>query len=270
MRRGKLLITVILMYPILLRYGSFLLPSWHAMYAIGALASLWLFLRLARKNVPSVTWPQLSRVFAICYVAGYFGARLLSILIEEPEVTGIHATLLALFRFGPMTFYGGALAAALCGSIYAAKNRLPLVALFDCAIPAGLLALGIGRVGCFLNGDDFGKAVPMSTGEAPPFWAVVLPNLGDHIPRYPVQLMESSLALLLCLVCVVRGDRHAPRGLSAVLGIGGYAAIRFLLEYLRDDFRGTIPWTQLSTSQGISLALVTVVVFALLRMRKIT
>jgi len=273
LRLVKLLITVILMYPILLSYGSFLLPSWHTMYAIGAFLALWLFFSLAKLDVPGVAWPQLSRIFAICYVAGYFGARLLSIIIEEPEVIGIQDTLTAMIRFGPMTFYGGALASAFCGGIYAAKHRLPLARLFDCAIPAGLLALSVGRVGCFLNGDDFGKAVPVPNDQVPPFWAVTFPNLGDNIARYPVQLIEAVLSLALCLACVTMLRRNLHRekgGIIAVFGVCGYAITRFFLEFIRDDYRGTIPWTQLSTSQGISLVLMIVSAVTLVRLSRLT
>ncbi len=249
------------MYPILINFGPFLVPSWHAMYAIGALAAFWLFTKLARNKTPDVNLPQLSRIFSICYVAGYFGARLLSILIEEPEVMSINSIFAALGRFGPMTFYGGALASAFCGSIYAWKNRLPVGKLLDCAIPAGLLALAIGRIGCFLNGDDYGKPVEFINGQSQPFWAVTFPNLADNIPRYPVQLIESTFALLICALCVLLLGRKKRgvgigAGIVAAIGVLGYGVARFLLEFIRDDYRGMIPWTALSTSQGISLILV--------------
>ena len=244
------------MLPILIHWGPLVLPSWHTFYVLGALAAFALLLDLARRHAPDLDRQVLSRLFAVSYVSGYLGARLLSIQIEEPDIRGFTSTLTALLSFGPMTFYGGAIAAFLSGSAYALINRLKVPILMDLAIPAGLLALALGRVGCFLNGDDYGKAIPMAGGAKPPIWSVTLPNLADGIARYPVQLIEaglvSALALGLCIgFSYVR--RHGRPGMVGYLGIIGYANLRFGIEFLRDDFRGFAFGTWLSTSQFISL-----------------
>jgi len=244
------------MLPILINWGPLVLPAWHTFYVLGALAAFSLLVYLARLHAPDISQQDLSRLFALSYVAGYLGARLLSILIEEPEVSGINATLAALLRFGPMTFYGGAIGAFVFGGSYIFSRRLPFAALMDLAIPAGLLALAIGRIGCFLNGDDYGKAAPLASGGSPPVWAVAFPNLGDGVARYPVQLMESAMVAFLVLsLCLGFSSirRLGRSGLIGYLGIIGYANLRFGLEFLRDDFRGFAFGTWLSTSQFISL-----------------
>lgn len=249
------------MYPILVEWGSLVLPAWHTFYVLGALAALFLFLNLAARYVPEVPRYEVARLFAAIYIGGYVGARLLSILIEEPDVKGVWETLLALSRFGAMTFYGGAIVAALAGAAYARSRRMPIAALFDVGIPAGLVALAFGRVGCFLNGDDYGKAVPLAADGTAPAWAVVFPNLEDGIARYPVQLMEAGSALLLAVILIVARRRLRANfgpGFVGYIGIVGYANLRFLLEFLRDDFRGFAFGTWLSTSQFISVVILAV------------
>ena len=249
------------MLPILLNWGPLVLPAWHTFYVLGAFAAFSMLLYLGHFYAPDISQQDLSRLFTLSYVAGYLGARLLSILIEEPQVHGANATLAALLRFGPMTFYGGAIAVFIFGGSYVLSRRLPFAAMMDLAIPAGLLALALGRIGCFLNGDDYGKAVPLASGGSPPFWAVTFPNLDDSIARYPVQLFESAmvgfLVLSLCLgFSSIR--RFGRPGLVGYLGIVGYANLRFGLEFLRDDFRGFAFGTWLSTSQFISLIVLAV------------
>ena len=246
------------MYPILISLGSVEIPSWHFMYAVGALSAFALFNWLCGRIEPPVPNLEISRIFAVCYISGYFGARLLSILVEEPKIDGLSTVLAELTRFGSMTFYGGALASGAFGAVYARYRGLPVPKLFDCAIPAGLLALSFGRIGCFLNGDDFGTPIRISEAGTTPIWAVTFPNLGDGIARYPVQLVESGFALALAVslvVAVIRNSKKIPSGLIAVTGAFSYAIIRFNLEFYRDDPRGNVLGTTLSTSQGISLGL---------------
>jgi phosphatidylglycerol:prolipoprotein diacylglycerol transferase len=232
------------------------LPSWHTFYVLGALAAYWLLMRLARLHTTMVTQADLARLYVVCYLSGYFGARFLSILVEEPDVHGVVETIQALGRFGAMTFYGGGIGCFLGGVVYAKLRRLPVRTLLDLGIPAGLLALSIGRIGCFLNGDDYGKAAPLSAGGTAPWWAVTFPNLQDGIARYPVQLLESGLVLALVIVLCryfVRIRLAFRPGAVGLFGVIGYANLRFLLEFLRDDFRGFVFGTWLSTSQFIAI-----------------
>ncbi len=243
------------MHPILVDWGPVVIPAWHAFYVLGAIGTFLLLLQLGRLHDSQIPRHELARLYVVAYVAGYFGARLLSIFVEEPEVQGVSAVLASLFRFGPMTFYGGAIFAFVFGTLYVKIRGLPLANVIDLAIPSGLLGLAIGRVGCFLNGDDFGKAAPLVDGVAP-IWAVTFPNLKDGVARYPVQLMETALALavvvLLCRTFVRLRLAFRP-GFIGFLGIVAYAVFRFGLEFIRDDFRGEAFGTGLSTSQFISL-----------------
>ncbi len=248
------------MYPILLAIGPLVLPAWHTFYVLGAFAAFFLLTRLARRFHPEIPERKLARLYVATYVAGYFGSRGLSIAIEEPEVRSLGDILGALFQFGAMTFYGGGIASFIAGTLYVWRAKLRFADVVDCALPAGLTALAVGRVGCFLNGDDYGLPVPVSPGSEPPFWAVVFPNLKDGIARYPVQLLEAGLVGILVLALVASYQRirtHFRPGAVGYFAIVGYANLRFLLEFLRGDFRGSILGTWVSTSQFISLIILT-------------
>lgn len=246
------------MYPVLIEFGSIKIPSWHVFYMLGAIAAYLYLIVIWRKQLAAFDERILSRLFAACYISGYFGARFLSILIEQEVLWRHHPSkiVLELFNLGPMTFYGGFISAIFTGYLYSKSVDLSTLDVADAAIPAGLLALGIGRIGCFLNGDDYGKAVPLQADSRTPWWSVIFPNLEDGISRYPVQLMEAMSVMLIVTIATLlfKSLRSTFRaGAVALVCLVSYANVRFLLEFLRDDFRGFIFGTWLSTSQFLSL-----------------
>lgn len=248
------------MYPIALEVGSVVLPSWHLMFFMGAIAAFYFLLIAARKNDSTIPSTWLSELFCIAYISGYFGARIFSIFVDEPEVRGALGILGAMFRLGPMTFYGGALSAFFFGCLYARWRRLSISSLADLCIPAGLIGLSLGRVGCFLNGDDYGLPVAYDLSEAPPWWSVVFPVLQDGVSRYPVQIFESIYAALFAiglLLLLPKLRRRFGIGVAAALGVGGYSVFRFFIEYWRADERSWVVRNVLSPAQFISVLLIT-------------
>ncbi len=252
------------MKPILFELFGVPLASWYVFFAIAGIAAYFLFLYLANKSENRTVAQSVPVIFTLCYVAGWFGARGLSILVEQFEVDTLLGFVGALGKLGPMTFYGGAVFATVVGVAYVNWKKLPFGLLSDCAFPAGVLALGLGRMGCFLNGDDFGKVVSIEQQNA--WWAVTFPNLEDGALRYPVQLQEAFFSVLLAgfaswlvlwnfKTAKVRAATFKP-GEIAGLTVAVSAVNRFFNEFYRDDARGLFPGTAFSTSQGISVLLI--------------
>lgn len=234
------------MYPILVQWGNLVVPSWHAFYALAALLGWWT-LSLWRPLV----WPEgqaraVDSLFLIAYIAGYIGARGLSILLEGEALTGF-------FELGSMTLYGGILLAAFVSILYAHWKNLSIIRLADLTLPSLLLGIAIGRIGCFLNGDDFGK--PLLDQTEIPFWAVKFPNLMDSLYRYPVQLVETMICgAIAAYLWSKRSLLKRRPGEIGTIGIIGYAIMRFVLEFYRGDERGQLLSAVLSPAQIISVA----------------
>lgn len=243
------------MFPILIDWGPVVIPSWHFMYAAGAVAAFFFLRWLNQRLEHPVENRQIANLFIACYIAGYFGARLLSIIVEQPELHSLGGMVEGLLSFGPMTFYGGALAAAAAGVGYSYRAGISLRDVLDISLPSGLLALGFGRIGCFLNGDDYGSIVTTDSANAP-WWAVTFPNLEDSMPRYPVQLWEAGVVFISVFVIALQFGRIRTkfgRGFAAFLVTAIYANARFVLEFYRGDFRGKPFGGWMSTSQLISI-----------------
>jgi len=166
---------------------------------------------------------------------------------------------LAAFKFwqGGLTFYGGVLLAAPGGFLYAKRRKLGALRSADLLAPALMIALAVGRIGCFLNGCCYGSQTDSGLG-------VLFP--GHLAERHPTQLYESvfAFALFVVLRWVLR-PRLARDGqlFGAMLAL--YGTFRIGLEFVRDDPRGALG--PLSTSQLIGIPLIAIGVIFLLRNR---
>lgn len=214
-----------------------------------ALAWAWASWRLGRAGVPA--WRYL-----------LFPSYLI------PAVSnGAH--LFAWLTFGrPAGFvlYGGlfgALAASALAWWLLYRPWLSAARWFDDVMASLLMVMGMLRVGCHLAGCCHGTP-------APPGWPSVTyaselmdttpyPEFRD-IPLHPAVLYEAAgMALLLVAAALLR--RRLRPGEQGWLLLSGYAAVRFLLEFIRADPRGGTV-LGLYPSQVISLAVLAVAALA--------
>ncbi len=198
-------------------------------------------------------------LFISAYIGGLLGARILSIGIEEE-----HFDFAAIWSFRSLTLYGGILGAALTTYVFILLRGLEFRRLWDLLVPPLLVGIAIGRVGCFLNGDDFGiPAIADSVGKFP-WWSVVFRNHPQPIPRIPVQLIESAFCFILGtgLIFCFKNLRSYQLGLAGTIGMSGYCIERFFIEFYRDDYRGWFLNDALSTSQGLSLCIIAAIIAA--------
>ena len=107
----------------------------------------------------------------LALVGGIVGARASHVLEHWHQYFGPYGEgLLSAIniRSGGLTYYGGVLLATPLCIAYGIRKRVPIPRGMDIIAPCLLIGLGIGRVGCFLNGCCWG-----ATCDAP--WAVTFP-----------------------------------------------------------------------------------------------
>jgi len=136
--------------------------------------------------------------------------------------------------------------------------------------PALALGQAIGRIGCLMAGDDYGK--PTNVAWSITFTDPEAASIGGAplgVPLHPVQVYESlaCLGLFVFLVWLSRrrgidGEREldGARGFDGEIILSyalGYAACRFVIEFFRGDVdRGFVLGGLLSTSQAIALVVI--------------
>lgn len=190
--------------------------------AIAALVGLWLFERERRLSaLPENTLDA--------GMAGVFGGLAGAKLAWALEHMGREGPFLELLLSrGGLSWFGGLAGGLAAGILLLRWRGIPVVRVLAAATPGLVVAHAIGRIGCFLVGDDYG--VPSTLP-----WAVAFPEglPPTTTPVHPTQLYEIA-ALLPLAWLLVRLRRH---GRSDVFVLGAYLVstglIRFAIEFLR-------------------------------------
>ena len=205
-------------------------------------------------------------------VGGIVGAKGYYVLLNYPRLIADPASLI--FARGGLVWYGGFLLATALVIWEIRRQKLPLAQTADLIAPGLALAYGVGRIGCFLVGDDWGLPTASPLGIRFPqgapatsvinieqqFGVTVDPALieqyGQIVPVHPTQLYEVVLTTLIFLfLWRIRRHAHQP-GWIFMLWLALAASERFMVEFLRakdDRFFGV-----LTLAQIISLAIIVV------------
>jgi phosphatidylglycerol---prolipoprotein diacylglyceryl transferase len=213
------------MYPVLFHIGTFDVTSFGVMVAVGALVALWML----RRELTLARMPDAAFDAAVAgLLGGMVGAKLLWVFEHHGEAPVLEL----LLDRGGLSWFGGFAGGLLIGLTFARRRRLPLVALLAAATPAIAIGQAIGRLGCFLVGDDYGRASDLP-------WAIAFPQgvPPTSVPVHPTQLYEAAALVPLAWLLVRMRRRHRPDAvvLGTYLVLAG--AIRFFIEFLRVDVR---------------------------------
>ncbi len=242
------------MYPELFRIGNFVISSFGLMVALAFLAGYWITsLEFKRKKIDS---NLLGNILLVSMLGGIGGAKLMYIFENVPLRDLLSSPFTRIFSRGGLTFYGGFIGAVLLIWILTIKNKVSFFKVVDAAAPALAIAHAIGRVGCFLVGDDYGVKSDLP-------WAVAfpkgLPPTTD--PVHPTQIYEVVLLGLVFFILWKLRKRNMPDGwlFSMLLILAGTE--RFLIEFIRSTTPSPIP--------GLSVAQVVAIVLVILGILKI-
>ena len=229
------------MYPVLFRIGGFEITSFGVLVAVGALVGIWLFGReLKRSGLPD----DGVDAAAVGVIGGLIGAKLLWTLefSREAPMTEL------LFSRGGLSWFGGLTGGIGTGLWMLRRRGIPVVAALAAATPALAVGHAIGRVGCFMVGDDYGRPSNLP-------WAVAFPEglPPTSVRVHPTQIYE-AVALAGVAWALIRWRRAGVADrivLARYLVLAG--SIRFAIEYIRVNLRIVGPFT---LAQLIALSLI--------------
>lgn len=210
------------MYPVLFRIGDFEITSFGLLVGIAGLVGLWLFNR-ERK------WSGLPEQTLDAAMAGLVGGLAGAKLVWAIEHVGRQGAFLELLLSrGGLSWFGGFAGGLTVGLGWLYLRRIPVLPVLAATTPSLAVAHAIGRVGCFLVGDDYGLPSDLP-------WAVAFPQglPPTTTPVHPTQIYE-MLALLPIAWALVRWRRQRrPDAFVLGLYLMTTGAARFFIEFLR-------------------------------------
>ncbi|MGD2114569.1 MAG: prolipoprotein diacylglyceryl transferase [Acidobacteriota bacterium] len=259
------------MHPEILRIGSFVISSFGLMLVV-AFISAYFQLRWGLRRLGAGDEED---AVALVFAAGFAG-----IVGAKVYYAALYRDWHLLFDRSGLVWYGGFLLAVVALVWTMRRRKLPSWPTLDVMGLALALGYALGRVGCFLVGDDYGVptdlpwGVVFPEGAAPPSTAGALRHqfgvdVPTHIPDsqllavHPTQLYETLAALGIWVFGLWLFRRVRTSGVPCMAVLALLGVERFLVEILRakdDRFLGG-----LTVAQMISAAVVVVAVGLLVR-----
>jgi phosphatidylglycerol:prolipoprotein diacylglycerol transferase len=243
-------------YPFIVPLGPLEITGYGLMLMVAFLMGGWLIARQLREN--QLREDYAADIVAAAVIGGIIGAKLWYVaLTQDPG---------ALFSRGGLVWYGGFIGGALAVMLNGWRLRVPIRWTMQFAAPALAAAYALGRVGCFLVNDDYGRPTALPWGMKfpeglPPSTAGNLHQLfGVPIPPgidpttvlavHPTQLYEVAAMLLAFAILWVLRKGGKPVGWLFGLYLVFAGIERFLVEFVRakdDRLLGAFTLAQLTS-----------------------
>ncbi len=275
------------MHPVLFEF-----PHWIPLLGGQPLTSFGVMMLLAFLTAAYVTRSEMARldedpekVWDLVFMAvigGILGAKTYYILLNYHQLFTDPKQLI--FSRGGLVWYGGFGLATVLVIWEIRRQKLPVPKTADAVAPALAIAYAVGRIGCFLVGDDYGRPTdswlgirfpkgnpPTTVTDLHQYFGITVDStlvhkFGEVVPVYPTELFEVALSTLIFLfLWRIRRHHHRPGWLFMVwLTLAGTE--RFLVEFLRakdDRFIGIF-----TLAQMISVVVIAVGVVGTVRLRR--
>jgi phosphatidylglycerol:prolipoprotein diacylglycerol transferase len=234
------------MYPILFRIGGFTVTSYGVMLVLAFIGA---GLVVAREFKRRGWDPGESQDIVLAAMLGGLVGSKLYWAISEWDLL-VADPLGVLLSRGGFTFYGGLVGGIVCVVLLLRWRKYPLGEAVNAATPAVPVGYMLGRMGCFLVGDDYGKATDLP-------WGIAFPEGSPPttVPVHPTQIYEILMTLPIFLLLWWQVKRDPPEWflLWEFLVLAGIE--RFVVEFWRFNPEIALGFT---AAQWISLGLAAV------------
>jgi phosphatidylglycerol:prolipoprotein diacylglycerol transferase len=152
------------------------------------------------------------------------GSRIGSVLSEPSHYISDPLRMFA-FWHGGLSFHGGLIGALIAAYFFVRKTRVRFFEIADVVIVPVALALALGRVANFINGEFYGTITTLP-------WAVKFSGVEGF--RHPVQLYEALKNIAIFGVLWQLKGKKLPAGFLFWTFVALYGLLRFWLEFYKD------------------------------------
>jgi phosphatidylglycerol---prolipoprotein diacylglyceryl transferase len=210
--------------PVLLDIGPFSIRWYGLIFAFGIVLAYFFIRRLARKRALNFSEKDFDLLITLAIIGIVVGARLGSVVSQFSYYASNPSEIIAIWN-GGMAFHGGLAGLVIAGIIFSRQKKISFFEVADLVVIPVALALALGRIANFINGEFYGTLTSLP-------WGVKFQNVDGF--RHPVQLYESAKNFFIFSLLWVLKDRKLPKGALFWLFITLYGTLRFILEFYKD------------------------------------
>lgn len=252
--------------------GRFTVHGYGLMIGLGFLVAVFAGSYLAKRR--GLSDGDFVNIAMLVLVIGFMGGKLLHIIVEFRAFLDDPLSVLGSEGFA---VYGGIITGIATIYVYCRVKKLEFLKYIDLFATAVPVNQALGRIGCLLAGCCYGRETTSSFSLVFPEGCCAPANV-RLLPTQPVMAAGNFVIFLIIFTYYIRtcpkgagedgacAKSYIP-GIPTALYLILYSAGRFVIEFFRNDYRGSIG--VLSTSQFIALFTFTagVILFAV-KMKK--
>jgi len=222
--------------------GRFTVHGYGLMIGLGFLIAVFAGAYQAKKD--NLSADHLTSMAMWVLIIGFLGGKLLYIIVGFKDFIKDPIGNLGSEGF---VVYGGIITGILTIYVYCKIKKLVAIDYYDLIAVFVPVNQGFGRIGCFLAGCCYGKRTDA-------FYGVIFPEgclAPAGVKLIPTQLMMAAGDFAFFAILYFLRKKKKQRGLETGMFLCLYSVGRFIIEFFRNDYRGSIGF--LSTSQFIAL-----------------
>ncbi|MBU2590107.1 MAG: prolipoprotein diacylglyceryl transferase [Nanoarchaeota archaeon] len=211
--------------PVLVSLGPLQIKYYSLAYLFGAIIVYFLVQFLLKEKKINLNKNKILDLIVYALLGVVIGGRLGYILfynffyyLSKPlEILAVWS--------GGMSFHGGLIGSFALVYYYCKKNNLEFWKIADIMVIPIAIALFLGRIGNFINGELYGRITTIS-------WAVKFKGVDGF--RHPSQIYEALKNLFIFMVLWFARKRKMADGILFSIFLIIYSVLRFCIEFFRE------------------------------------
>ena len=222
--------------------GKITIHGYGLMIGLGFLAAV--LIGCYRAKLQGLSSDLFSSMAICVLIFGFLGGKLLFLIVEFKNFL---ANPLGALGSSGFVVYGGIITGLLTIYFFCKIKKISVMSYADLIAPSIAINQGFGRIGCFMAGCCYGKQTDSCIG-------VIFPEgclAPAGVKLIPTQLISAIGMLIIGIALIIIARKTKYKGVITGFYLLLYSIGRFIIEFFRNDYRGTVGF--LSTSQFISL-----------------
>jgi len=217
--------------PVLFEIFGFEIRYYGLFYIIGLVIAYFFLIYLVNQRNISINKNEISDYLTWLILGILIGARLFYVFVYNLWFYIANPFEAIAIWNGGLSFHGGLIGAIISAFVFWGKKwkgKISFLELADISVMPLAIALALGRVGNFINGELYGRLTDI-------WWAVKFQAVDGF--RHPSQIYESAKNIIIFFILFALNQKQRAKlkkGTIFSLFIAMYALFRFFIEFYRE------------------------------------